>query len=170
MRDVPKSTHRQAGKSGLSRMRQFSLMSIRQADRMVVRACGRLVLGHGAHRRLWASHLGQGAATDVALDLSCVNDVDAKGLGVLAELTRRARQRGRTLSVIAASRVVQRLGEMTLLERALPGRGMSGSEFSAVVLGKRGRPECILQCGTQATTSVTRVQRRLKVHHRPAGA
>ena len=121
MRDVPKSTHRQAGKSGLSRMRQFSLMSIRQADRMVVRACGRLVLGHGAHRRLWASHLGQGAATDVALDLSCVNDVDAKGLGVLAELTRRARQRGRTLSVIAASRVVQRLGEMTLLERALPG-------------------------------------------------
>jgi anti-anti-sigma factor len=119
MRDVPESTHRQSERSGLSRLGQFSLMSIRQAHRIVVRACGRLVLGHGAYEPLWASHVDQG--TDVAIDLSCVNDVDAKGLGVLAELARRARQRGTAVSVIAASPVVQRLVEMTGLDRALPG-------------------------------------------------
>ena len=88
---------------------------------MVVRASGRLILGHGAHEPLWLSHLDQATSTDVALDLSCVNDIDARGLGVLAALTRRARQRGTTLSVIAASGIVQRLGEMTRLDRALPG-------------------------------------------------
>jgi anti-anti-sigma factor len=121
MRDEHNSRHRQTESGGLARARQFSLMSIRQAQRMVARACGRLVLGHGAHEALWASHLDQDTATDVALDLSCVKDVDAKGLGVLAELSRRARHRGTTLSVIAASPVVQRLGEMARLDRVLPG-------------------------------------------------
>jgi ABC-type transporter Mla MlaB component len=101
-----------------SRRRQFSLTSTREAQRIVVRACGRLVLGHGAHDPFWASHMDEPSATDVALDLSCVNDVDARGLGVLADL---ARRRGTRLSVLAASRVVQRLGEMTRLDRALPG-------------------------------------------------
>jgi anti-anti-sigma factor len=88
---------------------------------MVVRACGRLVLGHGANEPLWASQLDQATVTNVALDLSCVNDVDARGLGVLATFVRRARQDGRVVTVIAASRVVQRLGEMTRFDRALPG-------------------------------------------------
>ena len=101
--------------------RQFSVISFREAQRIIVRACGRLVVGHGADERLWASHLGQTTATDVALDLSCVNDVDARGVGVLAALARKARQRGAAVSVIAASRVVQRLGELTRLDRALPG-------------------------------------------------
>jgi anti-anti-sigma factor len=88
---------------------------------MIVRACGRLVLGQGADEPFWSSHLEQATATDVALDLSCVNDVDARGLGVLATLVRRARQRGTAVSVIAASRSVQRLAELTRLDRALPG-------------------------------------------------
>ena len=121
MRNLRESRRQPTERDGLSRGRQFSLMSIREAQRTVVRACGRLVLGHGAHERLWASHLDQATLTDVALDLSCVNDVDARGLGVLAALARRARQRGTTVSVIAASRVVQRLGEMTRLDRALTG-------------------------------------------------
>jgi ABC-type transporter Mla MlaB component len=104
-----------------SRVRQFSLTSFREAQRTVVRACGRLVLGHGAHEPVWAPHLDQTTATVVALDLSCVNDVDARGLGLLAGLVRRARQRGTTVSVIAASRLVQRLGKMTRLDRALTG-------------------------------------------------
>jgi anti-anti-sigma factor len=102
-------------------VRQFSLTSFRQAQRIVVRACGRLILGHGADQDLWAPHVDQTTATNVALDLSCVDDVDARGLGVLADLVRRARERGTILSVIAASRVVQRLVEMTRLDRALPG-------------------------------------------------
>jgi anti-anti-sigma factor len=121
MRDVPESIHRKTAKIGLLEGRQFSLMSIREARRIVVRACGRLVLGHGADEPLWASQLDESAATDVALDLSCVSELDARGLGVLATLVRRARQRGTTVSVIAASRVVQRLGEMTGLDRALHG-------------------------------------------------
>ena len=58
---------------------------------------------------------------DVALDLSCVSDLDARGLGVLATLVRRARQRGTTVSLIAASHVVQRLGEMAGLNGTLHG-------------------------------------------------
>lgn len=121
MRDVRESRHRQTKSGGLSRVRQFSLMSVRQGQRMVVRACGRLVLGHGANELLWASHLDPATATDVALDLSCVDDVDARGIGVLADLARRALQRGMAVTVLAASGVVQRLGEMTRLDRALPG-------------------------------------------------
>ena len=110
------------GTSGrLSSVRQFSLTSFRKAQRVVVRACGRLILGHGADEPLWARHLDQATATNVALDLSCVDDVDARGLGLLADLVRRARERGAVVSVIAASRVVQRLGELTRLDRALPG-------------------------------------------------
>jgi anti-anti-sigma factor len=102
-------------------MRQFSLTSFHEAQRVVVRACGRLILGEGADQDLWSEHLDQATATNVALDLSCVNDVDARGLGLLAGLVNRARERGTILSVIGASRVVQRLGTMTRLDRALPG-------------------------------------------------
>ncbi len=121
MRDERETSQRETERDGMSNASQFSLMSFREAQHMVVRACGRLVLGHGAHERLWALHLEQTAATDVALDLSCVNDVDARGIGVLATLARRARQRGTTVSVIAASSVVQRLVEVTRLDRAIPG-------------------------------------------------
>src|SRR3954464_9182548 len=108
MRDVPESIHRKTAKSGSSEGGQFSLMSIREAKRTVLRACGRLVLGHGADEPLWASQLDQYAATDVALDLSCVSGLDARGLGVLATVVRRAGQHGTTVTVLAASRVVQR--------------------------------------------------------------
>jgi anti-anti-sigma factor len=121
MRDVHESRQQQMERNGLPRGRQFSLTSIREAQRTVVRACGRLVLGHGAEEALWTSHLDEATATHVALDLSCVKDVDARGLGVLAALVRRARQRGTTLSVIAASRALQRLVEITRLDNALPG-------------------------------------------------
>jgi anti-anti-sigma factor len=120
MRGIHESRNFQTS-SRSSRVRQFSLTSFRQAQRMVVRACGRLIVGQGADQDLWAAHVDEATATNVALDLSCVNDVDARGLGLLAGLVNRARGRGTIVSVIAASRVVQRLGEMTRLDRALPG-------------------------------------------------
>ena len=130
MRDVRESGDLQTS-GRLSRVRQFSLTSFHRAQRVVVRACGRLILGQGADEPLWASHVDQSTATDVALDLSCVNDVDARGLGLLAGLVRRAREHSAIVSVIAASRVVQRLAEMTRLDRAIPGawherRGVPG--------------------------------------------
>ena len=45
-----------------------------------------------------------------------MHDVDARGLGLLAGLVNRARERGTIVSVIAASRVVQRLANMTRLD------------------------------------------------------
>jgi hypothetical protein len=43
-----------------SRVRQFSLTSFREAQRPVVRACGRLVLGHGALRTRLGTAPGPG--------------------------------------------------------------------------------------------------------------
>ena len=120
MRGIRESKSSQTS-SRSSRARQFSLTSFREAQRVVIRACGRLVLGQGADQQLWAAHVDQATATNVALDLSCVNDVDARGLGLLAGLVTRARARGSIVSVIAASRVVERLAEMTRLDRAVPG-------------------------------------------------
>jgi ABC-type transporter Mla MlaB component len=120
MRGISDSRNFQAS-SRFSRVRRFSLTSFREGQRVVVRACGRLILGEGADHDLWAAHVGQTTTTNVALDLSCVNDVDARGLGLLAGLVDRARQRGTILSVTATSRVVQRLGKMARLDRALPG-------------------------------------------------
>lgn len=107
-------------------VRQFSLTSFREAQSVVVRACGRLILGHGANQDLWAAHVDETSATNVTLDLSCVDDVDARGLGVLAGLVRHARERGTSVSVIAASRVVQRLTKMTRLDQLLPGTSRAG--------------------------------------------
>ena len=124
MRDVRESRHPQSSRRS-SEVGQFSLTSFREAQRVVVQACGRLILGHGADQLLWDAHvqpaIPTAIPTNVALDLSCVNDIDAQGLGLLAGLVRRARQRGTIVSLIAASRVVQRLGQMTRLDRALPG-------------------------------------------------
>jgi anti-anti-sigma factor len=120
MRGVSDSTNSQATNCA-SGTRQFSLTSFREAQRVVVRACGRLILGQGADQDLWAAHVDGTGAANVALDLSCVNDVDARGLGVLASVVRQARARGTSVSVAAASRVVRRLGAMTRLDRVLPG-------------------------------------------------
>jgi anti-anti-sigma factor len=152
MRKVPESIHRKTGKSGLSEGRQFSLMCIRDTQRIVVRACGRLILGHGADERLWASQLDQSATTDVALDLSCVSDLDARGLGVLATLVRRVRQRGATVSLIAASRVVQRLGETAGLNRAL--HGGWNERTSVFECGARTRSKSVHSAGRNSPVGV----------------
>lgn len=137
MRNVHEARQQESKRGRLS---TFSLMSIRKGQRMVVRACGRLVLGHGADAPRWSAHLDQATVTDVALDLSCVNDVDARGVGLLAELVGDAHQRGRTVSVIAASWVVQRLGEMTRLDRVLPGTWHERIGVLSCRTEERGKP------------------------------
>jgi anti-anti-sigma factor len=142
MRGIRESRNFQTS-SRSSRVRQFSLTSFREAQRMVVRACGRLTVGQGADQDLWAAHVDEATGTHVALDLSCVNDVDARGLGLLAGLVNRARGRGTIVSVMAASRIVQRLGEMTRLDRALPGAWHERSGvLGCHVAGKRSTTRC----------------------------
>ena len=111
----------------------FSVSVVREATRVVLRACGRLTLGHGAEDRLWTSQLDAARGAEIALDLSCVTQFDARGLGVLAELAGRALQRGVGLSVIGASRVTQRLARLARLDVAIPGNWN----------GRSGAPECL---------------------------
>jgi ABC-type transporter Mla MlaB component len=97
----------------------FHLSSRRDRQRTILRACGRLVVGHGASSELWTSYLDRADGSPVDLDLGCVTDADAGGIGVVAEALRRAAQRGITVSVIAASRVVDTLVRLTRLDRAI---------------------------------------------------
>ncbi len=148
MRRVSESINSQAS-TRTSPKRQFSLTSFREAQRIVVRACGRLILGQGADQDLWAAHVDQTTATTVALDLSCVDDVDAQGLGLLAGLVDRARVRGTTVWVMSASRVVQRLVKMAHLDQVLPGTWHKPMEFPTAVpvaraySARRGIPACV---------------------------
>ena len=136
-----------------TRARQFSLTSFRGARRVVIRACGRLIVGVGADQDLWAAHIDETSPANVALDLSCVNDLDARGLGVLAGLVRQARERGTNVSVIAASRVVRRLAEMTRLDQLLPGASRMPVFGWGVAAAAGRRPRAVaktVQCGPQA--------------------
>jgi anti-anti-sigma factor len=144
-------------RSRSSRVGQFSLTSFREAQRVVVRACGRLILGRGADQDLWAPHLDQAGDTNVALDLSCVKDLDARGLGLLAGLVHRARERGTSISVVAASHIVQHLGKMTRLDQALPGAWHERMEVlscrGAGVTDQRTRAVAnIVRCGAHAVS------------------
>lgn len=103
----------------MPRDRHFQLSSLRDRQRTILRACGRLIVGHGASTELWASHLDAADGSPVDLDLSCVTDVDAGGIGVVADALRRAAQRGITMSVVAASQVVDTLVRLTRLDRAI---------------------------------------------------
>lgn len=99
----------------------FSTSAIREAGRLVIRLCGPLTFRGGAADKEWGAQLDSAAGTDVALDLSCVTDLDARGVGMLAEWAGRALQRGRRVSVAAASAVSERLAVLTGLDKALPG-------------------------------------------------
>lgn len=57
----------------------------------------------------------------VAWDLSRVSDIDARGVGALADAARRASIRGIHVSVRAASAVVHRLASLAGLDSVIPG-------------------------------------------------
>lgn len=99
----------------------FSLSTIRDATQVVIRPCGPLTLGSGADDARWTSQLEDTEGFDVTLDLSCVSDLDARGVGTLADLGGRALRRGLRMSVAAASAVTERLALLTGLDKAMPG-------------------------------------------------
>ena len=61
MRELSGSLDQQPRNRGSFKKSRFALTSFRQAQRMVVRACGRLVMGDGAQDSLWTSHLDTAA-------------------------------------------------------------------------------------------------------------
>jgi anti-anti-sigma factor len=66
----------------------------------------------------WSAALRHLSGRRVRLDLTGVTYMDARGLGLLADLARNARTHGVTISVICANARVGRLLEMTRLSAA----------------------------------------------------
>lgn len=82
----------------------------------IVRCRGRLVFADGADLLHTAAAAAFLAGQDVVLDLRQVTQVDAYGAGVLADLSARARQEGRALSLTGATDRVRQVLRVTGLE------------------------------------------------------
>jgi ABC-type transporter Mla MlaB component len=85
---------------------------------IVLQACGSLALQGWELADFLA---GAPEAKRLTWDLSLVSDIDAGGLGALAEAARRAASRDATVTMRAASARVHRLAALVGLDAAIPG-------------------------------------------------
>lgn len=100
----------------------FTADCVRGAGHVLLRVSGKLVDA----RRLtpdWDRCLTKLAGEHVRVDLGGVTDIDARGLGMLAELTRETRAGGGRVSVVCASRRVRKLLQVTHLDALLDDDG-----------------------------------------------
>lgn len=100
----------------------FTADCLRASGYVLLRVQGKLVDA----RRLtpdWDACLTRLAGEHVRVDLGGVTDIDARGLGMLAELTRETKAFGGRVSVVCASRRVRRLLEVTHLDALLDDEG-----------------------------------------------
>ena len=95
----------------------FTTACVKTPDQVVVRVSGRLVAAD--RPRTWAACLDRAPGSEVRIDLSSVTEMDASGLGLLADFAREARADGRRVAVVSASRRVQRLLKLTRLDALL---------------------------------------------------
>ena len=96
----------------------FTADCVRNANQVLLRVSGRLVDPRPATPN-WHECLQRLAEADVRVDLGAVTEIDARGLGMLAELTRQTRAGGGRLSVVSASPRVRRLLRLTHLDGLL---------------------------------------------------
>ncbi len=96
----------------------FTADCVRNADQVLLRVSGRLVDARPTAPD-WHDCLQRLSAADVRVDLGAVTEIDARGLGMLAELTRHTRAGGGRLSVVSASPRVRRLLRLTHLDGLL---------------------------------------------------
>jgi ABC-type transporter Mla MlaB component len=87
-------------------------------DEALVQPCGALVLTNDPSAVLAEPTVG---LRRIVWDLSLVSDIDARGLGALADAARRGHDRGVRVSVRAASAVVHRLAALAKLDKAITG-------------------------------------------------
>ncbi|MEQ1730480.1 MAG: STAS domain-containing protein [Vicinamibacterales bacterium] len=104
--------------SGSRSSTPFTTDCVRNANEVLLRVSGRLVDPRPT-RPEWHDCLQRLAAADVRVDLGAVTEIDARGLGMLAELTRQTRAGGGRLSVVSASPRVRRLLRLTHLDGLL---------------------------------------------------
>lgn len=102
-------------------MTGFHLETIRPGYtyQALLRVTGRLVLGIGAERKVWAPFLDGTERVDILLDLAGVTQMDAAGVGIIAALCLSMRRRGGTVRLLAASPRVRTLLRVTGVEFAL---------------------------------------------------
>jgi anti-anti-sigma factor len=96
----------------------FSANCERHANQVLLRVSGRLV-DPRQDAETWDACLQRLAAPEVRIDLGAVTEIDARGLGMLAEITRATRAAGGRVAVVSASPRVRRLLEVTHLDALL---------------------------------------------------
>jgi len=101
----------------------FTTDCSRQANQVSLRVSGRLV---DPNRPItgWKTCLERLAGADVRIDMASVTEIDARGLGMLAELTRETRNAGGRVAVVGASPRVRRLLTLTHLDALLNDGGV----------------------------------------------
>jgi anti-anti-sigma factor len=97
------------------RSRSFTAAWSRSADDVLLRMSGRMVDSTDS-RTDWQSAMQRLLAGRICIDLAGVTEMDARGLGTLADLAREARAHGSTVSVTSANPRVRRLLEVTRLD------------------------------------------------------
>lgn len=111
-----------------SRAVPFTADCVRNADQVLLRVAGRLVEPREPQPN-WPECLERLAASEIKVDLAGVTQIDAHGIGMLADLTRSTRARGGHVAVVSASGRVRRLLELAhldaLLETPAPGPSLA---------------------------------------------
>jgi anti-anti-sigma factor len=109
---------------------RFRADCVQTPERLLLRFSGRLVLDPRVTTD-WRSCLERTPVGTVAVDLDGVTEIDASGLGLLAELTHATRATGRRLAVVSASPRVRRLLALTRLDAAIEGVSASADCVAA---------------------------------------
>ena len=99
----------------------FTADCSRQANQVSLRVSGRLVTPNRSTG--WKACLERLAGADVRIDMESVTEIDARGLGMLAELTREARNSGGRVAVVRASPRVRKLLTLAHLDALLDDGG-----------------------------------------------
>ena len=113
---------------GTNRKGPFTADCVRSADQVLVRVAGRLVNPRDVVPS-WPDCLKQ-PVPEIRVDLANVTEIDARGLGMLADLTRRMHAVGGRVAVISASPRVERMLRLTHLD-ALLTSGSAGPRLAA---------------------------------------
>lgn len=108
--------------SNAVRSPSFTADCVRGAGHVLLKVSGKLV---DARRMTpdWSTCLAKLAGDHVRVDLGGVTDIDALGLGMLAELARETRAVGGRVTVVCASPRVRRLLKVTHLDGLLDDEG-----------------------------------------------
>ena len=99
---------------------RFNADCVPTPEALVVRFSGRLMLDPRANTN-WRACLEASPACNIALDLEQVTDIDATGLGLLAQITEATAARGRRLAIVSANPRIRQLLKVTRHDAAIEG-------------------------------------------------